>query len=188
AAETQRKKHGQKAVIIAKLNSLVDPKIIDALYEASQAGVKIKLNIRGICCLRPGVKGLSENISVVSIVDRFLEHARVMFFHHGGDERVLISSADWMPRNLDRRVELLVPIDDRALRTRLMSVLEAYFDDNVKSRRLHSDGSYTRVKQGKNAPHRSQEVLFQETCEIGRLAENSRRTAFEPHRAANGGS
>ena len=188
AAETQRKKHGQKAVIIAKLNSLVDPKIIDALYEASQAGVKIKLNIRGICCLRPGVKGLSENILVVSIVDRFLEHARVMFFHHGGDERVLISSADWMPRNLDRRVELLVPIDDRALRTRLMSVLEAYFDDNVKSRRLHSDGSYTRVKQGKNAPHRSQEVLFQETCEIGRLAENSRRTAFEPHRAANGGS
>lgn len=187
-AETQRKQHGQKAVILAKLNSLVDPKIIDALYAASQAGVKIKLNIRGICCLRPGVKGLSENISVVSVVDRFLEHGRVMFFYHGGDERVFISSADWMPRNLDRRVELLVPIDDRALRTRLISLLETYFDDNVKARRLHSDGSYSRVKQGKNSPHRAQEVLFRETCEIGRLAENSRRTVFEPHRAANGES
>ena len=183
-AETQRKKHGQKAVILAKLNSLVCPKIIDALYEASQAGVKIKLNIRGICCLRPGVKGLSENISVVSIVDRFLEHGRLMFFYHGGDERVFISSADWMPRNLERRVELLVPIEDRALRTRLINVLENYFDDNVKARRLNSDGSYSRVKQGKNAPHRAQEVLFRETCEIGRLAENSRRTVFEPHRAS----
>ena len=182
-AETQRKKHGQKAVILAKLNSLVCPKIIDALYEASQAGVTIKLNIRGICCLRPGVKGLSENISVVSIVDRFLEHGRVMFFYHGGDERVCISSADWMPRNLERRVELLVPIEDRALRTRLISVLENYFDDNVKAHRLNSDGSYSRVKQGKSAPHRTQEVLFRETCEIGRLAENSRRTVFEPHRA-----
>jgi polyphosphate kinase len=182
-AETQRKKHGQKAVILAKLNSLVCPKIIDALYEASQAGVKIKLNIRGICCLRPGVKGLSENISVVSIVDRFLEHGRVLFFYHGGDERVFISSADWMPRNLERRVELLVPIEDRALQTRLISVLESYFEDNVKARRLNADGSYSRVKQGKNAPHRAQEVLFRETCEIGRLAENSRRTTFEPHRA-----
>ena len=185
-AETQRKKQGQKAVIHAKLNSLVCPKIIDALYEASQAGVKIRLNIRGICCLRPGVKGLSENISVVSIVDRFLEHARIMFFYHGGDERVFISSADWMPRNLDRRVELLVPIEDKALRSRLISVLESYFDDNVKARRLNSDGSYSRVKQGKNSPYRVQEVLFRETCEIGRLAENSRRTAFEPHRAPNG--
>jgi polyphosphate kinase len=182
-AETQRKKHGQKAVILAKLNSLVCPKIIDALYEASQAGVKIRLNIRGICCLRPGVKGLSENISVVSIVDRFLEHSRVLYFYHGGDERVFISSADWMPRNLERRVELLVPIEDRALRTRLISVLETYFDDNVKARRLNPDGSYSRVKQGKSAPQRAQEVLFRETCEIGRLAENSRRTVFEPHRA-----
>ena len=188
AAESQRKKQGQKAVIIAKLNSLVDPKMIEALYEASQAGVKIKLNIRGICCLRPGVKGLSENISVVSIVDRFLEHGRILYFYHGGDERVFISSADWMPRNLDRRVELLVPIDDRTLRTRLIRLLETYFEDNVKARRLNSDGSYSRVKQGKHSPHRSQEAIFQETCEVGRLAENSRRTTFEPHRAANGGS
>lgn len=183
-AETQRKRQGQKAVIWAKLNSLVDPTIIEALYEASKAGVKIKLNIRGICCLRPGVKGLSDNISVVSIVDRFLEHSRIFFFYHGGDERVFISSADWMPRNLDRRVELLVPVEDKTCRTRLINVLEAYFDDNVKAKKLLPDGSYVRVKQGKSGPHRSQEVLFQETCEIGRLAENSRRTIFQPHRAA----
>ncbi len=182
-AETHRKQQGQKAMIIAKLNSLVDPAIIDALYEASKAGVKIRLNIRGICCLRPGVKGLSENITVVSIVDRFLEHARLFFFYHGGDERVFISSADWMPRNLDRRVELLVPIEDKACRARLISILETYFDDNVKAKRLHGDGTYSRVKPGKSAPHRSQEALFREICEIGRLAENSRRTVFEPYRA-----
>ena len=182
-AETQRKQQGQKAIIIAKLNSLVDPAIIDALYAASKAGVKVRLNIRGICCLRPGVKGLSENISVVSIVDRFLEHARLFFFYHGGDERVFISSADWMPRNLDRRVELLIPIEDKACRARLISILETYFDDNVKAKKLLADGTYSRVKQGKSAPHRSQEALFREICEIGRLAENSRRTVFEPHRA-----
>lgn len=143
-AEIQRKKQGQKGVILAKLNSLVDPKIIDALYEASQAGVKIKLNIRGICCLRPGVKGLSENISVVSIVDRFLEHARIMFFYHGGDERVLISSADWMPRRPGPTCRVARSDRGSRLRTRLMSVLEVYFDDNVKARRLNSDGSYSR--------------------------------------------
>lgn len=186
-AETQRKRQGQKAAIMAKLNSLVDPAIIDALYEASKAGVKIKLNIRGICCLRPGVKGLSENISVVSIVDRFLEHSRILFFYHGGDESVFISSADWMPRNLDRRVELLVPVEDKACRTRLIALLETYFEDNVKAKRLQADGSYVRVKQGKAAPCRSQEVLFRETCEIGRLAENSRRIVFEPHRASEAG-
>ncbi len=112
-AETERKNHGQKARIIAKLNSLVDPEIIEALYRASAAGVEIKLNIRGICCLRPGVPNLSKNIAVVSIIDRFLEHSRILYFHHGGDRRVFISSADWMPRNLDRRVELLVPVEDR---------------------------------------------------------------------------
>src|SRR5258708_2162392 len=110
--ETERQKHGQKARILAKLNSLVDTQIIDALYAASQAGVRIQLAVRGVCCLRPGVRNLSENISVVSIIDRFLEHSRIFYFYHGGDERVFISSADWMPRNLDRRVELLVPVED----------------------------------------------------------------------------
>ena len=115
--ETQRKKQGQKAAIIAKLNALGDQEIIDALYEASQDGVEIQLIVCGLCCLRPGVKGLSENIRVISVVDRFREHSRVFYFHHGGDERVFISSADWMPRNLDRRVELLVPVQNPGRQT-----------------------------------------------------------------------
>jgi polyphosphate kinase len=183
-SETQRKKQGQKAMIMAKLNALVDPTLIEALYAASQAGVKIRLNVRGICCLRPGVKGLSENISVISIVDRFLEHARILCFYHGGDELVWISSADWMPRNLDRRVELLVPIEDRALKHRLINVLETYFNDNVKARRLNADGSYSPYKPGKKHTQRAQELLYHEAREIGRLAENSRRAVFQPYRAS----
>src|SRR6185503_8091149 len=140
-AETHRRQQRQKAFIDAKINSLVDPEIINALYAASQAGVPIRLNIRGVCCLRPGVAGLSENISVISIVDRYLEHARIFHFHHGGDELVFISSADWMPRNLDRRIELLVPVEDPPLKSRLIDILETYFEDNVKARQLQPDGS-----------------------------------------------
>ncbi len=141
-AEIERKRHGQKAVIQAKLNALVDEQMIEALYAASQAGVKIRLNIRGICCLRPGVPGLSENITVTGVIDRFLEHSRVLYFYHGGDERLFISSADWMPRNLDRRVELLIPVEDAACRAKLMAILKVHFQDNVKARRLLPDGRY----------------------------------------------
>ncbi len=144
-AETERKNHGQKARIIAKLNSLADPEIIEALYRASAAGVEIKLNVRGICCLRPGVPNLSKNITVISIIDRFLEHSRILHFHHGGDRRVFISSADWMPRNLDRRVELLVPVEDAVLKDRLLLTLKTYFKDNVKGRRLLPDGRFERI-------------------------------------------
>jgi polyphosphate kinase len=183
-AETQRRKQGQRASIIAKMNSLVDTKIIDALYAASQAGVNVELNVRGICCLRPGVKGLSENIRVISIVDRFLEHARIFCFHHGGNERLFISSADWMPRNLDRRVELLVPIESPAARARLKAILQTHFADTVKARQLLSDGSYAKVKpKSRKRAVRSQEVLYQEAVNMVRDAIQKRRTVLEPHRS-----
>ena len=183
-AETQRVREGQTGRICAKLNSLVDPQIIEALYEASQAGVDVDLNIRGICCLKPGVKGLSEKIRVVSIVDRFLEHARVISFHHGGDPRVLISSADWMPRNLDRRVELLVPIEDASCRDRLLAILETYFNDNVKARELLADGTYRLAETSQEGPFRSQQQLYQRLCDAVKQARHSRPTMFEPHRAS----
>jgi polyphosphate kinase len=182
-SETERKRRGQKAAIQAKVNSLVDPAIIDALYDASQAGVPVRLNIRGICCLRPGVPGLSENIEVISIVDRFLEHARILHFHHGGDNLTFISSADWMPRNLDGRVELLTPVEDPPLRDRLMAILDTYFKDTVKGRRLLPDGSYERVGKGKRKRVRSQKALYEDACNAVKQAAQSRRTVFEPHRA-----
>jgi polyphosphate kinase len=187
-AEIDRKGQGQRAHIMAQLNSLADPQVIDALYKASQAGVKIDLNVRGICCLRPGVQGLSENIRVVSILDRYLEHSRILYFHHGGDQLVFISSADWMPRNLDRRVELLVPIEDVASRRRLIEVLKSYAQDNVKGRLLRADGGYERLcpkKRGRG--HRHQEHLYSLACEAEKRREQSQRTVFRPHRAAGAG-
>jgi polyphosphate kinase len=183
AAEAERKRHGQKAQIQLKLNSLVDEQMIEALYAASQAGVKIRLNIRGICCLRPGVPGLSENIAVTSVIDRFLEHSRVLYFYHGGDERLFISSADWMPRNLDRRVELLVPVEDSAARAKLMAILKTHFQDNVKARRLLPDGRYEPVKPSSTgAVIRSQETLYNRAVQTIEQATNAALTMFEPHR------
>jgi polyphosphate kinase len=183
-AETRRRQQGQKAHLVAKLNSLADTQIIDALYAASQAGVSIKLNVRGICCLRPGVPGLSENIEVISIVDRFLEHARILYFYHGGDERVFISSADWMPRNLDGRVELLTPVEDFAARRRLISILDTYFRDTMKASRLMSDGSYERIRpRGRRKGVASQELLYRDACSAVQTARQSKTLTFEPHRA-----
>lgn len=181
-AETAFASEGRKARISVKVNSLVDPELIDAMYEASQAGVEIKLNVRGICCLRPGVKGLSERIEVISIVDRFLEHARILYFLHGGDERVFISSADWMPRNLDRRVELLVPVEDPKCRDRLIHILDTYFVDTAKARKLTPNGIYKRPKLSADAI-RSQHVLYEEARQKLRLAEHQRSTTFETHEA-----
>ncbi|MFO0924833.1 MAG: polyphosphate kinase 1 [Pirellulales bacterium] len=183
--ETQRKRQGQRAYIAAKLNSLVDPEIIEALYRASHAGVTIRLNIRGTCCLRPGVPGLSENITVVSIIDRFLEHARILYFYHGGDEQVYISSADWMPRNLDRRVELLVPIVHPPSRKRLVEILDTYFRDNLNSWQLQNDGTYKRLQpEGNHPPTRAQKILFEQASSGLKQAEQMRRTIFEPHTSA----
>ena len=138
---------GEQGRITLKLNSLVDPQTIDALYEASSAGVRIDLAVRGICCLRPEVPGLSETIRVRSVVGRFLEHSRIYRFGDPAREaRYYISSADLMPRNLDRRVEAAVPVDDPALRARLDEIIEVTFADDVLSWELHADGSWSKVR------------------------------------------
>ena len=143
---------GRPARIIVKTNSLVDPAIIDCLYQASQAGVKIDLIVRGICCLRAGVPGLSENITVRSIIGRFLEHSRIYYFLNDGQEDLFLSSADWMPRNLDRRIELLFPLEDAQVRDRVMEVIDLQLADTMKARIMKPNGQYTRVdKRGKQA-------------------------------------
>jgi polyphosphate kinase len=179
--EIENKRKEGSGLIIAKLNSLVDKEIIDALYAASQEGVEIKLNIRGICCLLPGKKGLSENITVISVVDRLLEHARVLYFHHGGDDRVFISSADWMGRNLDRRVELLVPVEHDHAKGRLIRMLNTYFDDNTNASILNDDGTYQQVEYNKKKkrPVRSQEMLYQEAHQMYQAHSDPRTTVFE---------
>ncbi len=138
---------GRPAKIIAKMNSLSNQDMIDKLYEASQAGVQIQLIVRGVCCLRPGVPGRSENIRVISIVDRFLEHSRVVFFHNGGEEEVYLSSSDWMTRNLSRRVELMCPVLDGELRNILINILMLNLNDNVKARELQPNGNYVTVER-----------------------------------------
>jgi polyphosphate kinase len=180
--ETQRRLQGQKAFIYAKLNSLVDPEIIQALYRASQAGVTVRLNIRGICCLKPSVRGLSENITVVSIVDRSLEHARILHFSHGGQDSVFISSADWMPRSLDRRIELLTPIEDTASKRKLIEILATYFQDNQNAWILTQDGSYDRLEPGPGHSRlRAQKLLYQSAVDSVKAAELATRSKFEPH-------
>ena len=155
--------------IRAKMNSLADPDLIEALYQASNAGVKIELNVRGICRLRPGVPRLSENIRVVSIVDQFLEHSRIFYFANGGEEEMYLSSADWMPRNLDRRLELLFPVEKAENKHELKEVLDLYFRDNTKAWTLQPDGSWQRVEAGKAKKVRAQEAL----CERAKSAEES---------------
>ena len=141
--EIDHAKNGRGGHIRAKMNSLVDPDIIALLYTASQAGVKIELIIRGMCCLYPGREGVSDNISVVSIIGRFLEHSRLFWFANGGEPEAYIGSADWMPRNLDRRVEAVTPIEEPALREQLERLLQIYLDDNRGSFDMHNDGSFS---------------------------------------------
>jgi polyphosphate kinase len=178
--EQRRAEEGQAAEIRAKLNSLVDEEIIRALYEASRAGVKVRLNVRGICSLRPGVKGVSDNVEVVSIVDRFLEHSRVYYFRNGGDEEVYLSTADWMPRNLDRRIELLFPVAPDC-RKKVLEVLDSMFMDNVKARRLTSDGTYRRKRPARGEePFRAQVRLYEQTRRAAERARASGTEVFEP--------
>lgn len=178
--EVERAEKNKKALIVAKVNSLVDITLIDKLHEAARAGVRVQLNVRGICCLKP-----CDNLVVTSIVDRYLEHARIIHFHHGGKPRVFIASADWMPRNLDKRLELMVPVEDEACRDRLIGMLATHMADTENSWLLQPDGSYNRtVKKGKKAV-RSQQVLYTQACKAIEAAKNGRRTRFEPHRPAS---
>ncbi|MBU3189672.1 RNA degradosome polyphosphate kinase [Clostridium bowmanii] len=158
--EGENAKNGKKAIIIAKVNSLVDIEIIKALYEASSMGVQINLIVRGICCLKPGIPGVSENISVRSIVGRFLEHSRIFYFYNDGEEGIYLSSADWMTRNLDRRVELLFPIEDNEARNRVKKILDISLLDTEKARILNSDGIYTRVDRRGKELINSQEKFY----------------------------
>jgi polyphosphate kinase len=161
-SEAEAAKAGKPAAIKAKLNNLADPQIITALYEASRAGVRVQLCVRSVCCLRPGVPGLSENITVKAIVDRFLEHSRVYYFENGGNPLVYLSSADWMVRNLDRRVEVAVPILEPELKKRVVDeVLGSALGDNVKARRVLPSGQSERIARAEGeAPLRSQQALL----------------------------
>lgn len=168
--ETENARKGVPARIVAKLNRLADTRIIRALYEASQAGVEIDLIIRGICMLRPGVPGLSENIRVRSIVGRLLEHSRVYYFANGGEEEIYLGSSDWMPRNLDRRVEVVAPVEDAKLKQYLKDeFLAAYLRDNVKARELHSDGSYRRVYPASEAEAFNSQLSFEINSNVVRF-------------------
>jgi polyphosphate kinase len=162
--EIQTSSADKPGLIMAKVNSLQDKVICQALYRASQAGVKVLLNVRGICCLRPGIKGISDNIEVCSIVDRYLEHARIFYFRNGGHDELYLSSADWMRRNLDRRLEILCPIKDEMLKKRLIDILNIFFMDNTQSEILKSDGNYD-LKKKKGKKIRAQENFYDVICE-----------------------
>jgi polyphosphate kinase len=142
--ETEHARAGRPAAIKAKMNALVDPAIIALLYEASQAGVQIDLVVRGMCSLRPGLEGISDNIRVCSVIGRFLEHSRLFWFANGGDDEIYIGSADWMARNLDRRVEAVVPIDAPDLQGRLLRLINTYLSDNSTAWDMQPDGSFSR--------------------------------------------
>jgi polyphosphate kinase len=157
--EIKNARRGKKAYMIIKMNSLVDEEMMDKLYEASQAGVTIKLIIRGICSLKPGVPGLSENIEAISIVDKFLEHSRIFYFYHGGNERVYISSADWMVRNLDRRIEVTCPVYDPEIKRELKKMLRIQLQDNVKARIL-DDVQNNKYVQNNEKRVRAQDAYY----------------------------
>jgi polyphosphate kinase len=164
--EAELARAGRPARVMARMNSLVEPQVIRAMYRASQAGVRIDLVVRGICCLRAGIPGVSDNIRVRSVVGRFLEHSRVACFHNDGDPLVYCASADWMDRNFFRRVESCFPVADPTLRQRVIDeALELYLDDNTHAWELQADGSYRRCEPGRRKPRSAQAIL------LARLAE-----------------
>ncbi len=158
--EIKYAKNGFPAKIIAKMNSLVDPEIIKLLYEASKEGVKIELIIRGMCCLYPQKTDLSENIKVTSIIGRFLEHSRIFWFDNNGNSEVFIGSADWMRRNLDRRVEAVTPIENIKIKQEIKHLLDSYLEENTDSWNMQSDGSYTKNQIIKDKKRNIQEKII----------------------------
>jgi polyphosphate kinase len=159
--ETRIARSGRPARIVAKMNALLEPLVIEALYKASQAGVKVELLVRGVCALRPGVPGLSENIRVRSIVGRFLEHTRIFHFRHGGESKVYLSSADWMDRNFFRRVELCFPMLDAKLKRRVVREgLKPYLEDNTQAWDMQPDGSFKRARRGRSKARCAQVELL----------------------------
>ena len=183
--EAERSRQGEPGAIDAKMNSLADPELIEALCRASQAGVKIRLNVRGICCLRPGIKGISDNVAVTAIVDRYLEHARIFRFQNGGDPKLFISSADWMPRNLDRRVELMIPVENREGVEKLEQILKSCLADTAQSWRLLPSGAYERRKPDSRHPAlRCQEAFQKRAVERAAAAVQQQTPVFEPQRPA----
>jgi polyphosphate kinase len=182
AREVAHARAGRKAEIVAQMNALVDVDVIDALYAASQAGVDIKLAVRGICCLRPGIPGLSDRIQVRAIIDRFLEHKRLFRFANGGNEEVYMSSADWMPRNFHRRVEVLIPIFDPEIRTRVNDMLNTVLSDTAKMWELSSDGGYHRISAPSGgSPVRSQHRFIELARERVKLSDPLARTGGRFH-------
>lgn len=165
--EAQNAAEGKPAHIMAKVNALTDPKIIRELYKASQAGVKIDLVVRGMCCLRPGIAGVSHNIRVRSIIGRFLEHSRIYYFANGGDEKLFLSSADWMERNLDKRVETCFPVEGKKLISRVKKELESYLADNTHAWVLQADGSYLRQQPTGNQNPRNAQLALLEKLSSG---------------------
>ena len=174
--ETKFARAGKPASITAKMNSLCDKEIIAALYEASCAGVKIRLVVRGICCLKAGIPGLSEHIEVRSIVGEFLEHARIFIFENDGSEEIYMGSADWMPRNLDRRVEILFPVLEEPLKERIRQYMELELEDNLKAHVLQPDGTYEKPDRRGKVPVNSQEAL----CRLAEEAARAERKKWEP--------
>lgn len=168
--EIRYAKAGKKARIVAKMNSLCDQEIIALLYEASAAGVEIQLIIRGICCLRTGIKGISENIQVSSIVGTFLEHSRIFYFHNNGEEEIYMGSADWMPRNLDRRVEVVFPIEDKKVKEEVKHILDIELQDNLKAYYMQNDGNYVKKDRRGIKTIASQNIFCEEALAKTRLA------------------
>ena len=177
--EIERSTPEQPGLIIAKMNSLTHEEVIAALYRASQSGVKVMLNIRGICMLVPGVPGLSENISVVSIVDRYLEHARIFYFQNAGTPELYCSSADWMSRNLDRRIELMFPILDKNAFRQVKSWLDMYFEDNTNAEVLLPNGSWEPIDAKRTAHLRAQEMLYKHYKYQNETNEKARKNTQE---------